>query len=351
MHMRMGWLLLIVTVVALTGCVKETTRCDGFLVAGTCHPCPGTMVDGVCISDSPECNKDDDCLPIAVCLGGTCGQECTRSDDCPGGGPCVLYRCEGGEADVLSDATGTIPCDKHIDCDQYDMACINGFCDRECTKTWHCEGADVICEGYMCKSSGQVQPDVVDPQDGGKTDTLLPGCEPTDGPYGAACSCKQECATGLCVQNSTDTSAMCTQYCQNAAQCPGPDICVKLTEASVCALNDSGQPTSCDPDQVMCLSGIYLTNKLGDCACTTLCKKVVDCPDGYGCHLVGTDKVCVSTGEACGDAYNPCYGECAGDPQTGVGFCTNICITSTDCPEGWTCQPLGGGVSVCASPY
>jgi len=40
-----------------------------------------------------------------------------------------------------------------------------------------------------------------------------------------------------------------------------------------------------------------------------------------------------------------------GAAQTGVGFCTGICITSADCPNTWTCQPLAEGVSVCASPF
>jgi hypothetical protein len=345
-----------------TACNNESTSCDGILVGNQCHECPGKMVNGVCITGGtdafvPECTIDEECLPVSVCLDGVCGQECTKDADCPGILQCSLYRCvtAGSLEDVVGDMAGAIPCLKHIDCDPYDMACIGGFCDRECTKDWHCDGPGGKCVGFMCQSGlpADIAPgDVVQPLDTTATDTKLPpNCDPTDGPYGAACHCKQECASALCIENKITNSAICTQFCQNDAQCPGPDFCVAVDTTSVCILNDSGQATSCNPDEVFCYKGLFLTNKLGKCACTALCNKAADCPEGFGCHAVGADKVCVSTGETCGSGYNPCFGQCAGNPNTGLGFCTNICISSTDCPDGWTCQPLAEGVSVCASPF
>jgi len=252
----------------------------------------------------------------------------------------------GPAADLTADLGEAIPCDKHVDCAPYAMACIDGFCGRDCTEDWHC-GEKGSCVGYTCHTN-----DVVTEDDSGSLEDALPeGCEPTPGPYGAACSCKQECASALCVHNKVTNSAMCTQYCQNPAQCPGSDICVQVEHTFVCILNDSGQSTSCEPDAAMCYSGDYLQSKLSKCACTSVCTKAADCPEGFGCHLIGVDKYCVSTGEPCSTDYNPCFGQCAGDPRTGIGFCTAICLTSADCPEAWTCQPLAEGVSVCASPF
>jgi len=363
--MRVLSVTLLVVVSLASACSDESTECDGILVGNQCHECPGKMVNGVCVTGgtdafAPECTIDEECLPVAVCLAGVCGQECTKNEDCPGILECEVYRCvvEGGAKDVVTkDTAGLVSCDKHVDCDPYDMACIDGFCDRECTKDWQCEGSGATCVGYMCsgdpildvgETADTVEPkDATDPTDTG----LPPNCDPTDGPYGAACHCKQECTSALCIENKILNSAICTQYCQNDAQCPGPDVCVAVGETSVCILNDSGQETSCDPDLAFCYKGIFLTNKVGKCACTTPCNKAAECPEGFGCHAIGADKVCVSTGEVCSSEYNPCFGECAGNLDVGVGFCTNLCIVSTDCPNGWTCQAIGQGLSVCASPF
>lgn len=289
--MRPNSFIVVVLVVVTAGCATETTTCDGIMFGGECHPCPGKMLEGVCLTGpldvvEAECSSDADCLPLAACIAGKCDKECTQDANCPAGEECVLYRCIG-----------------------------------------ETRAADI-------------PPDI-----------LPENCNPTDGPYGAACNCKQECATALCVQNKITNSNVCTQFCQNDAQCPGPDVCIPVDQTSVCILNDSGQATSCNPDEAYCYKGVYLTNKLGKCACTTPCTKAVDCPEGFACHVLGADKACVSTGETCGANYNPCFGQCAGDPNSGVGFCTGICITSADCPSGWTCQPIADGVSVCASPF
>lgn len=362
--MRDAPLTLLVLLLLALACSEESTRCDGIKVGNICHECPGNMVNGTCITGgtdtiTPECTIDEQCLPVAVCLDGFCGQECAKNEDCPGILECVLYRCvvEGGGEDLRTeDNAEKIPCQKHVDCDPYEMACIDGFCDRECTKDWQCGGTAAKCVGYMCQAEATPDADAADATQiddiTAPPDTSLPpDCDPTDGPYGAACHCKQECSSALCIENKITNSAICTQYCQNDAQCPGPDVCVAVNTTSVCILNDSGQATSCNPDEAFCYKAYFLTNKLGKCACTSLCKKAADCPEGFGCHVVGADKFCVSTGETCSSDYNPCFGECAGDLTVGVGFCTNLCIVSTDCPDGWTCQPIGQGLSVCASPF
>jgi len=70
-------------------CQSETRECSGILVGSECLPCPGEMVDGVCLTglkdvEGQTCYTDDDCLPGAVCLHGLCGTECTQTSQCPG---------------------------------------------------------------------------------------------------------------------------------------------------------------------------------------------------------------------------------------------------------------------------
>jgi len=178
---------------------------------------------------------------------------------------------------------------------------------------------------------------------------LAPGCEPTQGPYGAACSCKEECASALCVENTITETGTCTQFCTNDNQCPQPDVCVIVDDTGICVPNDSGQPSSCDPAENYCYKQLVAINKVNQCACTTPCTTKADCPAGFACHADNEVfiKYCVSVGEMCATGYVPCFVECAGDPSIGQGFCTALCVSSADCPDDWTCTPIGGGVSIC----
>lgn len=284
-----------------------------------------------CSSDSGtynHCVKDSDCLPVAVCIDGKCSTECTANNQCPLGTHCLVYRCVPVEpppadaadvpeaVDTVADLPAEIP--REVPRDEPDAA------------------------------PPDAGPTDLGPPDSGEPDALPPGCDPGNGPYAAACSCEQECESGLCIVNKIINAGTCTQYCANDAQCPGPDVCVPVDAVAVCLPNDSGQPTSCDPDQAICYKQLFLQNKLGKCACTAPCTTKADCPEGFACHVMGTQKGCVSVGEVCATGYIPCFGVCAGNPAQGSGFCTAICVSAADCPTAWSCTPIPDGVSVCS---
>jgi hypothetical protein len=301
----------------------------------------------------------------------SCATECTRDNMCPAGEICVLYRCAPiFPADVMEDTAGKVPCVKHVECDPYELACVNGFCDAECKEDWHCGDANLVCQYYQCQSlstdaldvtepetvspedvsvqDNAVPPEDVQPQDIQPEDLLPPNCQPTSGPYGAACDCKEECETALCVYNQIIEAGTCTQFCTNDNQCPGVDVCVIVDDKGVCVPNDSGQMSDCNPDFSVCYKGLVLTNKLNQCVCTTPCNSTNKCPAGFACHAdpVNMIKYCVSVGEMCATGYIPCFGVCAGDPAAGQGFCTALCVSSADCPDSWICTPIPEG-NVC----
>jgi len=343
---RTDAILALALLAALTGCSEEKQWCSGALVGNTCYP------------DAAECQSDQECLPTGICLSGTCGQECTSNAQCLNGFVCQTYRCifePGGPGedttnppeDTLQDTEAPVPCQSHVECDPYDMACIDGFCGKECTQDWHCEDPELECQFYQCLPKDGPGEDTVDPpEDTGD-------CPPKDGAYGELCGCKDQCATQLCVQNFLTGQNICTQYCTGDVNCPGTDICVMVEQGTdICYANDAGvTPPSCNPDQAGCFKGMVLTNQLGQCVCTVPCIDAAgSCPSGMACHFDGgsNQKYCVAVGNACATGQNPCYsGSCLGDGLT--GYCTAICNTFADCPAGWLCQDVGGQ-NACVAP-
>ncbi len=330
-------ILAIALIAVVMGCSEDQIQCNGVLVGNTCFP------------DTPGCQSDQDCMPTGVCLNGSCGQECTSDAQCLNGYVCQTYRCIPGGGDPgkdtvdppedtrvplqdtpepLLDTDAPIPCQNHLDCDAFDMACIEGFC-----------GDDTV----------DPPADTVDPP----PDTVG-DCPPKNGAYGNLCDCKEQCATQLCVQNFQTDQNTCTQYCTGDINCPGTDICVMVEQGvNICYYNDAGvTSTSCDPDQASCFKGMVLNNQLGQCVCTVPCVDAAgSCPNGMACHFdqsFNNQKYCVAVGDICTVAQNPCYsGSCLGDGQT--GYCTAICVTTADCPAGWLCQDVGGPTA-CVAP-
>lgn len=315
-----------------------TMNCNLAAVAGT--RAPGTscvwlflvlaLSAAACASDDGpsynHCTKDSDCLPAGVCIDGLCGSECVHNNQCPGKTTCIKYRCRlpAPPADVPQQP-------------------------EEVTVT---DVADLTDEPEVDIGPDQdlSPPEDTPVEDVNNTDEgLAPGCEPTQGPYGAACSCKEECASALCVVNKIINTGQCTQLCTNDNQCPQPDVCVIVDDTGICVPNDSGQPSSCDPAENYCYKQLVAFNKINQCVCTAPCITKADCPTGFACHADNQVliKYCVSVGEMCATGYVPCFGECAGDPSVGQGFCTALCVSTADCPDDWTCTPIGGGLSIC----
>lgn len=287
-----------------------------------------------------HCLKDSDCLPIGVCIDGLCGSECLHTNQCPGAEKCIEFRCQAPAlpADLPKPEDTNLP-DVIEAQDEPDTVVTPDLTPEEIYPPPDTQIEDATVEDLPA----EVGPAEVEEEG------LAPGCEPTQGPYGAACSCKEECASALCVVNKIINAGTCTQLCTNDNQCPQPDVCVIVDDTGICVPNDSGQPSSCDPAENYCYKQLVAINKVNQCACTTPCTTKADCPEGFACHADNQVfiKYCVSVGEMCATGYVPCFGECAGDPSIGQGFCTALCVSTADCPTGWTCTPIGGGISIC----
>ena len=351
---------------ASVGC--SSSSCDGVMVGSQCVPLEEDALTDTGIAGH-ECIRDDQCLPLSVCIAGKCARDCTSDSQCAAGLSCLKYRCIDPDYpdDIVDipekDHAQQVPCTTHVECADLDMACIDGYCDRECTEDWHCEDANRVCNHFRCVDAGSEDifiPSDVTPQDlpldhFEDSLDLAPGCEEKDGKYGDPCLCSLACESKLCVPNKLG-SGQCTVKCNFDSDCPLSDVCIEVqqdaqTFASVCVPNDSGQAIPCNetlrnPQTDFCYKTLYLQNQVGQCACATTCVGASDCPQGTACHLLNNQKVCVSVGELCSSANKVCFGVCAG---TGTqGFCTNLCVSNNDCPVAWTCQPVQEGVTVCS---
>ncbi|MFH1532469.1 MAG: hypothetical protein ABIK09_17220 [Pseudomonadota bacterium] len=180
-------LLALLGVAALAGCSNETIQCNGVLVGNTCYP------------DGAGCQSDQECLPTGVCLGGTCGQECTSKAQCLNGFVCQTYRCvpDGGgpgedtvvepPEDTLQDLEAPVPCQNHVDCDPYDMACH----------------FDVGTNNKYCVAVGN------------------------------ACATGQNpCYSGSCLGDAQ--TGYCTAICNTFADCPGGWSCQDVGGQNAC---------------------------------------------------------------------------------------------------------------------
>ena len=287
-----------------------------------------------------HCVKDSDCLPVGVCIDGLCGAECLHNNQCPHETKCIKFRCQtpASPADLPEPKDTSLPDVTEAE-DEPETTGTPDLTPDDFSTLPETKAEDVKLE------DAPVEVVPVEVEEEG----LAPGCEPTQGPYGAACSCKEECASALCVQNTITETGTCTQLCTNDNQCPQPDVCVIVDDTGICVPNDSGQPTTCVPGESFCYKQLVAVNKVNQCVCTTPCTTKADCPAGFACHADNEVfiKYCVSVGEMCATGYVPCFGECAGDPSIGQGFCTALCVSTADCPDDWACTPIGGGVSIC----
>ena len=323
--------------------------------------------DGGRADTAQYCMGPQDCPADQTCLGGVCGRECMWDEDC---GDTLRFLCKemkcepvvtgydvhDGDAG-LTDATPPldtgdaveVPCEKDLDCDPYQMACIDGVCDRECTKDEHCGDPGRYCYAYRCfdKEADPAPGDVTDPPD-----ATPDAAVDSDGPkkaYGQACAAGTECEGGFCLQIDLAGNKICTQPCPNQSpyECPGLDICYGFPMGGgvtewVCIPNDAGQ--SCGA----CLSAIELQSGTGQCICSVKCDSAEKCPNEMACAPVllsgQQTKVCMPIGAQCDPQAmatytSNCFGICyPTNPAATTGFCSASCSGNNDCPTGYTCH-------------
>ena len=151
-------------------------------------------------------------------------------------------------------------------------------------------------------------------------------------PIGAACDEKEDCKSGLCLQEerwgeSTGwADGYCTEECSGG--CGRDAKCIELGDASYCM-------ESCDED-TDCRSGYLCHPELS--VCLPDCREGWDCGDDYFCD----GGICLpdSDGQADGEMGDSCKenddcrsGYCL--PES-LGWIDGMCSTeSKDCPDGF----------------
>lgn len=382
--------LLIGALVAVGACTTVNT--------GTGTVCLGHVVDGICVvGDGADaaagdveshagnpCTTNLQCGTLA-CIGGYCSVQCNTDKDCPGEQVCKKLVCEdpggsagtvdaggggdgagagdsgrggrgggsdaspAGDAPLADGATGPKKCGQHLDCAP-DGACVGGFCVHECDDDWEC-GAEPgwQCVTFQCLfADPPVEDTGAGPDVAPTPDVSAPppdtGKPPTKSGYGVPCGSKEECESGLCVQNAATGQGTCTQLCGAPSDCPGKDTCIPVQQGtSICYPSDSGK--ACPAAPGACAAGFSLTDGKGACTCAVECEISADCQSGAACStwqvVGGTKRLCTPIGLSCKLVANKpkgdvCHQLCYPLTQTG-GVCSAQCTTSLDCPPGWTC--------------
>jgi len=293
-----------------------------------------------------SCVADNDCVSPLFCQqlssgGGVCASQCqTANPNCPSGYDCVAYSNSPGNGVCLEgDGGGNQggskgpgePCDSSPECSTF--LCIQesggNFCRQPCYSANDC-GAGEECMPLQGAGFGACFPATNNDPD-----------PPTGLDVGQPCNSSDECQSQLCAGSENDY--LCTQPCGATSQCPAGYICYGLTNGGGGCFEDQGNgngpPTletgaPCEfPSE--CVSGQCVAYEGEDVGfCTDGCSSTNDCPCGMECSDTSLGFIC-TPGEKVGCVANG--GACAGDTECVSGACVDgIC--------GTPCTVLGQAV-------
>ncbi len=226
---------------------------------------------------------------------------------------------------VLSPGEGA--CDPQ--CDEWEK-CVEGSCQKSCISDVEC-GANSFCIESICHA-------LVPCQDTGQCDadaSCLNGfCVPLNRQCvnDDNCGVNGVCVNGICTDDS-DSDTEEENRCTSDADCPTGQTC----NFGFCEGGSSDGTGDGNSD------GTTTGNSDGNSNGST---------EGTGddnCN--GNDDG--QLGDSCDEASDCCNGLCLGDPNTGQGFCTEMCTAYDDCnPVGFNldmwCLDAGADGSLCA---
>ena len=253
---------------------------------------------------------------------------------------------------------------------------LGAYCDTEAgeCKT-DCVDAERDCpRGYFCSTSGRCEyggggsgpgggEDPTSAGGGGASSTTSTSSSSTTsstttGAGGGAtfveldlCNADADCGSPLrCEIVDKGGTKRCTKSCASNAVCPVGFRCHDPGDGSAaCVLSDVGR--SCSTAS-QCHHACFL----GPGYCTAPCATGGDCPNGWGCMEVASQKVCVKAAEYCDGVDNSACvvptGSCDLSPTMVIGGCVTTCSTAADCPQRaaglapWTCDAGG----ICRRP-
>ena len=163
------------------------------------------------------------------------------------------------------------------------------------------------------------------------------------------CNTDAECASPLaCRALYRGGVSRCTATCPAGGACLTGERCLADPAGGMtCQISDVGRACAAAAD---CRFGCLTSQAY----CTVSCVSGADCPNGFGCQLVGTpaQRVCVKVEADCSVNANACIAPSACDTTTLVSSCTMACNSAGDCPQRaqglatWTCDAGG----ICRRP-
>lgn len=244
---------------------------------------------------------------------------CEINSDCPTSQSCRAGKCVRLCVDAKRDCAAGEVCD------------VNGLCAAADS------GVPVDGGGDATISDG-APPDVVTPPDASPDGSPPPDSGPLKRELDL-CANDGQCGSGLlCRPLYKGGPTRCTRTCSSSAQCMTGTKCITIGAETFCAQIDVGRtcnintPGTCN---FACVSA-------QQAYCTLPCTSGSDCPNGYGCATVSSQKVCVKAEQYCGGGQTCTSLLC--DTGMLVSSCTLSCSSAADCPQRalpltpWTCS-------------
>jgi hypothetical protein len=310
-----------------TGYCEDGICCDR--PCGTCQACVRVKTgqpDGTCAPIPKGTDPDNECTNP------TCTAGVQKGDECDGVGACNTadidcepYVCKASGDRCNTSCTTSADCAADAYCDKGTSTCVKKHgnsvqctADEQCT-TKNC--VDGVCCNAVC--NGQCEACDVDGHAG--TCTAVTGI-----PHGKRSACVTDNAP--CAGTCDGTNRATCTYPGGSTTC-APSTCSSATE----------QPFSCD-GQGACVQAAPIAcgnYACGDTGCKKTCTVNDDCATGFICQ----DSACIPTPNGqCSedksrvlDAVGKFVKDCS--PYFCVnGQCSASCVATTDCQIGFVCD-------------
>ncbi len=332
-------------------------RCDAgqcISVAG-CTMCLGDYQCATC----EVCSESKKCTRVAGCT------LCNDQQDCPG---CTT--CERG-ACIPIEGCGQEPCFNDLDCPQKTKCLLDPALGMNvCMPSDQAMGADCTRGGApQCRSG------ICLLADDGSGWCSVSCDEEHQCPLGYDCAPDDQCTWACRIPSTPPPGKLCTWEGDcNGGQSNSEQACVPVWNQSNdnweyrCVENLAcSEPagSSCEIDSQRCYSGICSSEGF----CTSVCNADYQCPDSFVCtehHQTIQPELpkasfgaCVpiqlakfGIGQPCPGGDQDCVsGMCLLGNQYGpISVCSQTCIPGeTDCPDGFVCSFVGGGLFACTA--
>lgn len=369
-HTATLWLALVALGTLLTAACEDATTCT---INSDCPADQTCNASGECVV---ECREQRDCAQGETCSGGQClvaNNNCANDSECLNGQRCIAGVCEISDAQAdTSPPPDTTPNDTEQpdtgapdtgqpdtgqpDTGQPDTGCTQGMtrCNSD-NNVETCNGGQfsqtTTCS-FGCTNGACLPATCTAGQRRCNNDGHVETC--SNGSWVINSTCSNGCTSGQCdPPPSCTTGAKRCNGTGNVETCNGTsyvqtEICSNGCTGGVCDSTSTGQYGDPCDKAADCASTLCIGNQVtGVGMCTQICNSRTQCRGGLDqCLDAGGTKVCApdDTGTSC-DTRGPadcvmqmCIGA-AGDQAPQNTFCSVFCNSAADCLPNHACSP------------